>query len=77
MSKKGHLGSCEGLAKGQLWKLSHFYVQIVELGKQLIHYRMLTDLRETGAKVKTSGTDVLWGYLKSRHAQLVREGSSR
>jgi hypothetical protein len=72
-SKASH----KGLAKGQLWKLSHVYVQIVELGKQLIHYRMLTDLRETGAKVKTSGADVLLGYLKSRGAQLVQDSSSR
>jgi hypothetical protein len=60
-----------GLAKGQLWKLNHVYIQIVELGKKLIHYRMLSDLKETGAKIKTSGVDVMWGYLKSRRAQLI------
>jgi hypothetical protein len=61
-----------GLAKGQLWKLNQFYIQIVELGKKLIHYRMLSDLKETGAKIKTSGVDVMWGYLKSRRAQLIQ-----
>lgn len=59
------------LAKGQLWKLNNFYIQIVKLGKRLIHYRMLNDIKETGARIKTSGVDVMWGYLKSRHAQLV------
>ena len=62
------------LAQGQLWKLNHLYVQIVDLTKPLIHYRMLSDVRDTGAKVKTSGADVLAGYLKSRRAQLVRGG---
>ena len=65
-----------GLAKGQLWKLNNLYIQIVELGKKMIHYRMLSDVRETGARIKTSGVDVMWGYLKSRRAQLVQHGAS-
>lgn len=77
MSRKRHAGRRpDGLAKGQLWKLKHFYVQIEEPGKQLIHYRMLSDLRETGARIKTSGIDVMWGYLKSRRARLVQASSS-
>ena len=76
MSKKrGRRGSVE-LAKGQLWKLNHLYIQIVELGKKLIHYRMLSDREETGARVKTSGVDVMWGYLKTRHARLVEDAAS-
>ncbi len=60
------------LAQGQLWKLNHVYIHIVELGKKLIHYRMLSDLKETGAKIKTSSVEVMWGYLKSRRAQLIQ-----
>lgn len=30
-----------GLVKGQLWKVDNAYLQIVDLGKRLIHYRML------------------------------------
>jgi hypothetical protein len=63
-------------AKGQLWKLNHLYVQVVDQGKKLIHYRMLNDLKDPGARVKTSGADVLWAYLKSRGARLVESGSS-
>jgi hypothetical protein len=75
MRKKRPIGDAQGtLATGQLWKLNHFYIQIVELGRKLIHYRMLSDLKETGARIKTSGVDVMWGYLKSRHAQLVHGG---
>jgi hypothetical protein len=77
MSKKRQGGGEPvGLAKGQLWKLNNLYIQIVELGKKMIHYRMLSDVRETGARIKTSGVDVMWGYLKSRRAQLVQHGAS-
>jgi hypothetical protein len=77
MSKKRQVGGeGVGLAKGQLWKLNDLYIQIVELGKKLIHYRMLSDARETGARIKTSGVDVMWGYLKSRRAQLVQHSGS-
>ncbi|HLH54236.1 MAG TPA: hypothetical protein VKY92_11540 [Verrucomicrobiae bacterium] len=75
MSRTSHeAGTPEALADGQLWKLNHFYIQIVKLGRKWIHYRMLTDIKETGARIKTSGVDVLWGYLKSRRAQLVARG---
>jgi len=63
------------LAEGQLWKLSNFYIQIVELGKRLIHYRMLSDLKEPGARIKTSSVEVMWEYLKSRGARLIHNGS--
>ena len=63
------------LAKGQLWKLNHLYIQIVQLGKKVIEYRMLSDLKETGARTKTSGPDVLCGYLRSRRARLVHDSS--
>jgi hypothetical protein len=76
MSKKRDSSRAPGgLARGQLWKLNNFYIQIVELGKKIIHYRMLSDLKESGARVKTSGVEVLWGYLKSRRAELIHAGS--
>lgn len=75
-SKMRQRKACSELAKGQLWKLNHLYIQIVELGKRLIHYRMLNDLKESGARVKTSSVEVLWRYLQSRHAQLVHHITS-
>jgi hypothetical protein len=77
MSKKNlSRGWPAGFAKGQLWKLNHLYVQVVDRGKKLIRYRMLSDLKETGARIKTSGADVMWDYLKSRGAQLIHSDSS-
>lgn len=64
-----------GLAAGQLWQLNHVYIEIVELGKRLLHYKMLSRPHETGARILLSGADTMWGYLKSRHAQLVSESA--
>jgi predicted DNA-binding protein (UPF0251 family) len=63
------------LAKGQLWQLSHAYIRIVELGKRLIHYKMMTQPSEAGVRTQISAKDTLWGYLKSRRAKLVEAGS--
>jgi hypothetical protein len=67
--------SPQQLAKGQLWRLSNAYIQIVELGKLLIHYKMMSRPDETGARTQMSGIETMWVYLKTRHAQLVRAGS--
>ena len=76
MDKKiNRKGSAPVLAKGQLWKLNHAYIQIVELGKRLIHYKMLSHLREPGVRTQMSGIDTMWGYLKTRHARLVKAGA--
>ena len=63
------------LAKGQLWRLSNAYIQIVELGKRLIHYKMMSQPEETWARTQMSGIETMWVYLKTRHAQLVKAGS--
>jgi len=72
VKKKNCERTVPALAPGQLWRLSHAYIQIVELGKRLLQYRMLSRPGETGVKTQMSGVDTMWGYLKSRRAQLVR-----
>jgi hypothetical protein len=59
------------LAPGQLWKMKHAYVQIVELGKSLVSYRMMKSRGETWVRAKKSEIETLWGYLQSRQAELV------
>ncbi len=56
--------------------MQHAYVQIVELGKRLIHYKMMTQPGETWVKTQMSGIETMWDYLRSRHAQLVKSGSA-
>ncbi|HWX22359.1 MAG TPA: hypothetical protein VN578_20860 [Candidatus Binatia bacterium] len=73
ITKSNHKQSSPGLAKGQVWKLKNAYIQIVELGHRLLHYRMMDSLRQRGVRTQISGIDVMWGYLRSRHAELVRK----
>ncbi len=61
-----------GLAGGQVWQLRHVYIQIVELGKRLLEYRMMDSLDEMGVRTQVSGIDVMWGYLTSRQARLIK-----
>jgi hypothetical protein len=65
-----------GLAQGQVWRLNHAYIQIVELGQRLLHYRMLEFLGQKGVRTQVSGIEVMWQYLKSRGARLVRGGAA-
>jgi hypothetical protein len=58
------------LAKGQLWKTEDAHIQIVELGKMLVHYKMLRDLRQM-RRTQMSRIDTMEGYLKTNRAQLV------
>jgi hypothetical protein len=59
------------LAAGQLWKMKHVYVQIVELGKRLIEFKLLKYPQEAGVRPQTSEISTLWGYLQARHARLL------
>jgi hypothetical protein len=63
------------LARGQRWKTKDAYIEIVELGKRLIHYRMVRQLGQM-RRTQTSGIDTMESYLKSHEAQLVK-GSSK
>ena len=62
------------LARGQRWKTEDEYIEIVELGKRLIHYRMVRQLGQM-RRTQTSGIDTMEAYLKSHRATLV-EGAS-
>jgi len=58
------------LAKGQLWSTTKGHIQIVDLGKMLVHYKMLRDLRQM-RRTQMSRIDTMEGYLKTNRAQLV------
>jgi hypothetical protein len=64
------------LAKGQLWRTENAYVQIVERGKRLIHYKMPRELGQRAVKTHTVGIETLASYLKTHHARLVAEPAS-
>jgi len=61
------------LEKGQLWKTDTGYIQIWNIGKRLIDYKMM---KQPGQKaVRTQGTriDTLDEYLKTQKAVLVND----
>jgi hypothetical protein len=59
------------LANGQLWKTEDAYIQIVELGKRLIDYRMMRQLGQS-RRTQTSTIEMMENYLKKNEARLVK-----
>jgi hypothetical protein len=66
--------SAPALAKGQLWSTAKGHIKIVELGKMLVHYKMLKDLRQM-RRTQMSRIDTMEGYLKTNRAQLVEDSA--
>jgi hypothetical protein len=71
--KANRKSAVQPLAKGQLWKTDSSYVQIVELGKRLIHYKMPKELGQRAVKTHTVGIETLQSYLTTNEARLVKE----
>ena len=59
------------LREGQLWKVEHGYVYIVELGKRLIHYKMLRHPNIQAAVTQMIRIEALLNYLKQSEARLI------
>ena len=62
------------LANGQRWKTKDAYIEIVQLGKALIDYKLL---RELGQRRRTQTTTfkTMEEYLKLNAARLMRGNS--
>ena len=67
--------SSPALAKGQLWSTAKGHIKIVELGKMLVHYKLLRDLRQM-RRTQMSRIDTMEGYLKTNRAQLVESSAA-
>lgn len=59
------------LAKGQLWQINDAYIQIVELGRRLIQYKMLRQQGQRAVRTQMTGIENLEAYLKANEARLV------
>ncbi len=59
------------LAKGQLWKVANRYVEIVDLGERLAHYKLLRDPEQKAALTHLIRREALAVYLKLNQAMLV------
>ncbi len=59
------------LAKGQLWQINDAYIQIVELGRRLIQYKMLRQQGQRAVRTQMTGIETLEAYLRNNAARLV------
>ena len=61
----------QGLSKGQLWKLREGYVYIADLGKRLIHYKLLKQPAQKAVLTRMAGVGELEAFLQKHEAELV------
>ncbi|HCL92240.1 MAG TPA: hypothetical protein DIC50_05590 [Verrucomicrobia subdivision 3 bacterium] len=54
-----------------MWKTDTAYIQIVELGKRLLDYRMMRELGQA-RRIQTSSIETMEKYLQTHEAQLVK-----
>jgi hypothetical protein len=59
------------LEGGQTWKLEHGYLQIVELGKRQVHYRIMSHVNQHAATIRLIGIVELLIFLKHTEATLL------
>lgn len=64
------------LATGQVWKTGAADIEIVALGKRLIHYRITKQLGRKGVSAQISGIEPMENYLKANKARLVQGDST-
>jgi hypothetical protein len=58
------------LAIGQMWKVEDRYIHIVDMGKQLIHYKILRQKNQRGVLTRMVKAETLQDYLRTNAAVL-------
>ena len=64
------------LAKGQIWKTGAADIEIVALGKRLIHYKITTQFGRKRMSAQISGIEAMANYLATNEARLVKGTST-
>jgi len=64
------------LAKGQIWKTGAADIEIVALGKRLIHYRITRQFGRKRMSAQISGIEAMANYLAANAARLVKGPST-
>jgi hypothetical protein len=59
------------LATGQIWKTRAADIEILKLGKRLIHYRITKQLGQKRVSAQISGVDAMTNYLRANTARLA------
>ena len=60
-----------GMAEGQLWNTDNSYLQIVEIGKNLAHFRVLPAPGQSAVLSRLIRLDTLAVYLRACEATLI------
>jgi len=64
------------LQKGQLWKTDIGYIQIQDIGKRLIDYKMMKELGKKAVRTQATSIDTLKEYLKTQKAVLAKASAA-
>jgi hypothetical protein len=64
------------LAKGQVWKTRAADIEIVALGKRLIHYKITRQFGRKKVSAQISGIEAMANYLTANAARLVKGHST-
>ena len=64
------------LARGQIWKTRAARIEIVALGKSLLHYRITKELGAQSVSAQISGIPAMESYLQMHQARLIRGASN-
>ena len=59
------------LTRGQLWKTAEAYLQIMEVGRMLVHYRRAARPETRGMPVRINSKEEIQAYLRKQRAILV------
>jgi hypothetical protein len=68
--------SRRSLAKGQVWKTCAADIEIVALGKSLIHYKITKQFGRKHMSAQISGIEAMANYLATNEARLVKGPST-
>jgi hypothetical protein len=60
------------LVKGQVFKMENNYLQVVGLGKRLMHYKLSSSLKQKGVPTRLGVIEEVENYLKTHNAKLVK-----
>jgi hypothetical protein len=64
-------GRKQPLQPGQLWQLEQGYVEVVEVGKRLVHYKTLRQPDQRTAVTRMIGVEALLKYLTHCEGRLM------
>jgi hypothetical protein len=64
------------LAKGQVWKTRAANIEIVALGKSLIHYKITKQFGRKRVSAQISGIEAMANYLAANEARLAKGAST-